>query len=506
MNRILIACLVLLSACANVVAPTGGPVDVTPPKVVFSNPSKGQLNVNQSTFELTFDEYVIIKEPSKILLFPGNIKPVSSKISGKTVRIVFTDSIKLIGTSFLQLNGAIADNNASNVLKSFELVFSASNSIDSGNIVGVAKDFISGSAVSNQWVALLDSKSKSLLRLTQPDNSGNFLFDYIGNESLQLIAFEDKNNDQIPQSFEWTSAATSLVKAGDSIALRCNHSANTDTIPIKVYKISDHLTSVKISENFLPKFEVNKLKVKNLTSISKPFFLSEDSLILEFTDTFNFGSPISYEGGSPFKFSYSPTKYSVPKISAAQFKSASSKSSIKSFYIQYDLPISKINSDSLFLIGKDSLKLRSSLSLQDGKLYVELPENSAKLVGLVSRGNGLAFKDFGYSKADTFWFSSPEEVKESSVVFTGDKLNGKILVYFDGKNWKSIKNISSFSIKSGDYRFYLVDDLNGNGLADGFEYSSMKQAEKVFEPKKQVSLKGGWEYSFKLEEFFIGLQ
>ena len=54
--------VLLLSACAQVVAPTGGDRDLTPPEVMSLVPENQSLNFNANSFTLEFDEYVVLRK------------------------------------------------------------------------------------------------------------------------------------------------------------------------------------------------------------------------------------------------------------------------------------------------------------------------------------------------------------------------------------------------------------------------------------------------------------
>ncbi|MFA6862712.1 MAG: Ig-like domain-containing protein, partial [Dysgonamonadaceae bacterium] len=58
-----IGSVLLLYACANIAAPTGGLYDVDPPKVVKASPDFNETNSKQSKIEILFDENVKIENP-----------------------------------------------------------------------------------------------------------------------------------------------------------------------------------------------------------------------------------------------------------------------------------------------------------------------------------------------------------------------------------------------------------------------------------------------------------
>src|SRR5450759_2534020 len=60
--------MVLTSGCAQIIAPTGGPRDTLPPKLVSANPKMSATNFTGNRITLYFDEYVHIEDLQQNLL------------------------------------------------------------------------------------------------------------------------------------------------------------------------------------------------------------------------------------------------------------------------------------------------------------------------------------------------------------------------------------------------------------------------------------------------------
>src|ERR1035437_803187 len=61
----LFAIVVIYYGCAKIGVPTGGPKDVTPPKVVESNPTMNATEFRGKKVEITFDEFVQLIDINK---------------------------------------------------------------------------------------------------------------------------------------------------------------------------------------------------------------------------------------------------------------------------------------------------------------------------------------------------------------------------------------------------------------------------------------------------------
>lgn len=132
-----IAGLVLYS-CANIGAPEGGPMDITPPKFVKSSPAQGAVNVKGNKVEITFDEIVNIKDQQKkVSVSPVQKNPPVIKAMGKKLTIEFRDEMLPNTTYSIDFSNSIEDNNEGNPLDGFSFAFSTGDEVDSLQISGI---------------------------------------------------------------------------------------------------------------------------------------------------------------------------------------------------------------------------------------------------------------------------------------------------------------------------------------------------------------------------------
>lgn len=134
---ILILLVGILYGCANRVAPDGGPYDVTPPKIVGSNPENKSLNVNKKRFVLTFDEYIQIQDiANKVIVSPPQLTQPKIMAIGKRIIGELEDDLLPNTTYSIDFTNAIVDNNEGNPLENFSYAFSTGNTIDTMEISG----------------------------------------------------------------------------------------------------------------------------------------------------------------------------------------------------------------------------------------------------------------------------------------------------------------------------------------------------------------------------------
>ena len=85
----------VLTGCANIVPPSGGPRDSLPPVLIKATPADSSRNFNENRITFTFDEYVQLDNArSNVLMSPlPKIDPeVDYKL--KTVTVKFKDTLE----------------------------------------------------------------------------------------------------------------------------------------------------------------------------------------------------------------------------------------------------------------------------------------------------------------------------------------------------------------------------------------------------------------------------
>ena len=132
-----ISCLLLLSACANIAAPTGGLYDVDPPKVVSASPNFNAVNNKSTTIEIIFDENIKVEKPmDKVIIAPPQQSFPIIKAQGRKVIVELEDDLLPNTTYTIDFTDAIVDNNEGNTLDNFALSFSTGDQLDTLAVSG----------------------------------------------------------------------------------------------------------------------------------------------------------------------------------------------------------------------------------------------------------------------------------------------------------------------------------------------------------------------------------
>jgi hypothetical protein len=175
--------VIVLSGCANIIPPTGGPRDSLPPVLVSAIPETNSLLFTGNRIVFTFDEYVELKEAQTNVVvspFPKVSPIIESKL--KTVSVKLKDTLEPNTTYTINFGNSIRDINEGNILRNFSYSFSTGSSIDSMECSGIVKLASNGKVDSTLIVMLHRNLDDSAVAKERPryishiDTGGHFHF------------------------------------------------------------------------------------------------------------------------------------------------------------------------------------------------------------------------------------------------------------------------------------------------------------------------------------------
>src|SRR2546423_4373286 len=120
--------IIVLSGCANIIPPSGGPRDSLPPVLLHVAPPDSSKGFNSGKIIFTFNEFVELNNlQDNLIVSPvPAIQPiVEAHLRTITVRI--KDTLQPNTTYSLNFGRAIRDINEGNELKNFTYVFTTGN-------------------------------------------------------------------------------------------------------------------------------------------------------------------------------------------------------------------------------------------------------------------------------------------------------------------------------------------------------------------------------------------
>ncbi len=220
MHLVRLAIVLFVWSCANPVAPTGGPKDITPPEVIISQPENRSVNFSQNQIQLTFNEYVQVKSvKEQVIISPPLEEEPEFKMRGKAVTINFKDTLRENSTYTLFLGKAITDITENNPLTDYRYVFSTGPVLDSFSLHGKVVNAFTLQPEFNVHVALFDAPGDSVPYHERPyyvartDSSGIFHFYHLRDLQYLLFAVKEVNgNYMYDDPNELIAFADTLVK------------------------------------------------------------------------------------------------------------------------------------------------------------------------------------------------------------------------------------------------------------------------------------------------------
>lgn len=149
--------------CANIVPPTGGKKDVTPPKLVSVTPVDSQLNARVSKLVLRFDEYITLTDANKdVQISPIlAIQPTVTSVN-KRVTVKIADTLLQNNTTYrISFGKAIRDLHEGNPFTGYTYTFSTGAYFDSLELNGNVLNAFTGTIDTGSIIVELYDAKKS---------------------------------------------------------------------------------------------------------------------------------------------------------------------------------------------------------------------------------------------------------------------------------------------------------------------------------------------------------
>jgi len=506
-RNIFIVVLMLLSSCANKVAPEGGAIDKEPPVLIAAYPENQSVNFIDNEIELEFDEFIELDNPAQNIFISPPLHPKPQyKVSKKNLTIKLPDSLKQNITYTVNFGNALVDIHEKNILKDFKYIFSTSSTLDSLKISGTIKraDDLSPE---KECIAVLydheltDSLCFKLLPeyYSRVDEEGKFSIDNIKQGNYILAAISDANSNfmaefaseriayntevvEIPSTtkfelytFQQSALEVKPISAkkltGGEILISFNGNAaeyefaiikdtllysewnsNRDSVTLYHNNKSDSVAVITRSELFTDTlWSYRKARTDNaadrfvmVTGLGR---LGNDSLQL----TFN--KPIMF------------TPQSKMMINGDTSQLTSLWKSTSSFFTQLAIPVP----DSSAVLIIDAGSLNSYEGVVNDTLIINLPV-------LKERESGsLELNISPFSTGQTYVELKTESGKIFDQVSVGDGGLFEIL-----------------RVIPGEYTLTAFCDLNNNGKWDGGDFFIKKQPEPVKNYSQKITVRANW--------------
>lgn len=511
------AVLLMLGACASVVAPTGGKKDETPPKLKVVVPPEQTVNFNGERVVFTFDEYIQLLDKDKQLVISPIIEPAPTfEVKGKKLTITFKKKLKENTTYTINFGNAVADLHESNPLAGFRYVFSTGTYVDTlfvkGNVV-FAENLKSEKGILVMLYTLDDDSlpyNNPPSYFTRTDESGNFSIKNIGQGPYKIFALKDAdNNYKFNQSDEWIAFDKTPVSGGDSTPVNLRMFKEADK---KVY-VKESKTINAFAFSVLMNRPVGVLNIEplqtadniKLTNRSK----TNDTLVVWLKDSIS--DTLSYKLSSENNWTDTLTISKPPKALRGHLKQTISLLSSTNIYpgndvlLKTTIPVASVNKEKVLL-------KRDSTTAQPFEIAFFDSASSFITIkaGTIEKSNWNltllpgAVTDIYGNKNDTtkLNFHTNEFTDYGSVKIKVDGLSGTnyILQVVDEKDMviseKYIGGNGSYLFERmlpSKCKIRIINDADGNKTFTTGNYLLKQLPELVYYYKETLTLRANWD-------------
>lgn len=355
----------LVTSCANVSSPTGGPKDTIPPRLVTVNPPHGALQFDGKVIHLEFNEAIQLKDiQNQLIITPSIEGKYAPKLSKNNLDLVFEEDFGENTTYTLAFREAIGDLNEGNPAKDLKLAFSTGDYLDSLSINGHIKNMFTGKPVEDALVSLyraydtLNLFNSRPYYLAKTDKEGYYQFDNLKDGQYLIYATKDANNnlkaDSRSEPFGFKKDTISLNNNIDSLNIKIL-SLNTEPLIINNSRPSGHYYVVNLNKGIRsyelkPLEPMDEILYSNLAEQNKRVqvyktFPIQDSLAAQFTAVDSLGQQrtdtlyVRFEESSRSKDPFNTTI--TPKTGSTIQENFNAS-------IKFSKPVLALNLDSLY--------------------------------------------------------------------------------------------------------------------------------------------------------------
>ncbi len=233
--------MLFADSCANIVTPTGGPKDVTPPQPKAYEPVNFSANFKEHKIKITFNEFITLEDQAnQIVVSPPLKDDPEYVVKGKSLLINLPKELKDSVTYTIYFGESIRDITENNILSGLQYAFSTGNHIDSLTITGTVTDALTLEPGKGVFVMLYRSVDDSAPMKHKPDyitksnSAGLFTLNNLANARYKIFVLADLNSNLLfDQPTEAIAFADSLVKPYYIPRIKDTASAKKDTSSVK---------------------------------------------------------------------------------------------------------------------------------------------------------------------------------------------------------------------------------------------------------------------------------
>ena len=272
---LILAIVMVLSNCASVMNPEGGPLDESPPSLVGTQPEI-LINVKpEQKITIRLSEY--LKESSiknAINIFPMHSDKIQYEFRGDKIDVWLPSNLSKNTTYMIVLNTTLADEHGVEIKTDISIPFTSDSVFDSSTIKGtVYGDFDHASIL--LWRGILDYES---MLSTDPDYIANttsddsYTFKYLPSDNFSILAVE-----QYGSNIDYSKGRYAFYHKN----LLSTKEANLKNIDFFIHQISDSEVLDIDSLDVVASSESDIVKTADVSGIVKGKFLHPIKMLLQ---------------------------------------------------------------------------------------------------------------------------------------------------------------------------------------------------------------------------------
>jgi len=189
----------LISKCATRSAPTGGPVDRTPPVILSTIPESNTVNINDlEKINIEFSERMDEGSLQKALFISPPLNFDLSWKKGRSLQINIEDTLKNNQTYIVSVGAEASDSRRNKMDGSYQFAFSTGSYIDKGKINGRVFGLQKNETATMFAFLFRDSTvdfSEKPDYISQTGTKGEFSFGYLKEGHYRILAVVDQNSN-----------------------------------------------------------------------------------------------------------------------------------------------------------------------------------------------------------------------------------------------------------------------------------------------------------------------
>lgn len=534
-------------SCAEPAAPSGGPVDITPPELQSAEPPLETLHFDADRVVLRFDEYIQLKDVfNQVLISPPMTEQPTFRLRGKSLIVDFEEDLLPDRTYVINFGEAIHDNNAGNVLRNFQYVFSTGALLDSLSLHGTVRHGENLKPAENLLVGLYETDDSAVharppVYFARTDESGAFRLNYLAGGEYTLFALDDKNfnyrYDLPNESVGFMDSVLWVDTVDRGYELLVSREVSTEqkilSFKSRRYGYVELALAGQAAEatfTFLPTTPL--LREWNDSRDTLIIWLRDltiDSLTVEARLDPSRDTVVVRRIGlrriedSVLREMELLVQANLPKVSGAKGGASRAPATTwPSFDLGRDLvltwtsPIERVDttgiriheidpadsSEALFRTGigfADSVRRHWRFEgtwMPRRRYRIDLPS------GAFTDIYGLSHDSLSF----TFQTRSAEDYGRMVLDFTGDSSSAYVLHLLDGSGRivrrspireAGTNRLEFDHLRPGNYQLFLIEDRNRNGRWDPGSYARRSQPEAVRFFDEPVTVRGNWEMTFE---------